>query len=63
MDWPMAYRANPARIVPGMVIFTHMILMDSDSGAAMSLGQTYLTHEGRAECLSKLPLDLPVKAG
>ncbi|WP_067217749.1 M24 family metallopeptidase [Stappia indica] len=63
MDWPMAYRGNPARIVPGMVIFTHMILMDSDSGAAMSLGQTYLTHEGRAECLSKLPLDLPVKAG
>ncbi|WP_417768279.1 M24 family metallopeptidase [Stappia sp.] len=63
MDWPMAYRANPARIVPDMVVFVHMILADSDSGAAMSLGQTYLTREGPAECLSKLPLDLPVKAG
>jgi Xaa-Pro dipeptidase len=63
MDWPMAYRANPARIVPDMVIFMHMILMDSDTGTAMSLGQTYLTREGPAECLSKLPLDLPVKAG
>jgi Xaa-Pro dipeptidase len=63
MDWPMAYRANPARIVPDMVVFVHMILADSDTGAAMSLGQTYLTREGSAECLSKLPLDLPVKAG
>lgn len=63
MDWPMAYRANPARIVPDMVVFVHMILADSDSGTAMSLGQTYLTREGPAECLSKLPLDLPVKAG
>ncbi|MAB00602.1 MAG: Xaa-Pro dipeptidase [Stappia sp.] len=63
MDWPMAYRDNPAVIEPDMVIFMHMILMDSDSGAAMSLGQTYLTTQGAPECLSKLPLDLPVKAG
>ena len=63
MDWPMAYRDNPAEIVPDMVIFMHMILMDSDTGTAMSLGQTYLTRDGAPECLSKLPLDLPVKAG
>lgn len=63
MDWPMAYRDNPAEIVPDMVIFMHMILMDSDTVTAMSLGQTYLTRDGAPECLSKLPLDLPVKAG
>ncbi len=63
MDWPMAYSANPAKIVPNMVIFMHMILMDSHTGTAMSLGQTYLTTNGPPESLSKLPLDLPVKAG
>ncbi|MEE4015342.1 Xaa-Pro peptidase family protein [Roseibium sp. FZY0029] len=63
MDMPMAYRANPAEVKPDMVIFMHMILMDSTSGTAMTLGQTYLTTTGAAECLSKLPLDLPVKSG
>jgi Xaa-Pro dipeptidase len=63
MDMPMAYRANPAEVKPGMVIFMHMILMDSNSGTAMTLGQTYLTTAGAPECLSKLPLDLPVKSG
>ncbi|WP_417710124.1 M24 family metallopeptidase [Roseibium aggregatum] len=63
MDMPMAYRANPAEVKPDMVIFMHMILMDSISGTAMTLGQTYLTTTGAPECLSKLPLDLPVKSG
>ncbi|TYC55790.1 aminopeptidase P family protein [Rhodobacterales bacterium] len=63
MDRPMAYRANPAEVKPDMVIFMHMILMDSNSGTAMTLGQTYLTTDGAPESLSKLPLDLPVKAG
>jgi Xaa-Pro dipeptidase len=63
MDMPMAYRANPTEVKPDMVIFMHMILMDSISGTAMTLGQTYLTTTGEPECLSKLPLDLPVKSG
>ncbi|NRG17643.1 aminopeptidase P family protein [Rhizobiales bacterium] len=63
MDWPMAYHANSAEIVPNMTIFMHMILADSATGTAMTLGRTYLTGEGDPECLSKLPLDLPVKAG
>ncbi|GAB2183979.1 M24 family metallopeptidase [Roseibium sp. LAB1] len=63
MDMPMAYRANPAEVKPDMVIFMHMILMDSISGTAMTLGQTYLTTTGAPECLSTLPLDLPVKSG
>ncbi|GAB4577208.1 MAG: Xaa-Pro peptidase family protein [Roseibium sp.] len=63
MDTPMAYRANPAEVRPNMVIFMHMILMDSITGTAMTLGQTYLTGEAAPECLSTLPLDLPVKSG
>jgi Xaa-Pro dipeptidase len=53
MDWPMFYRDNPAIIAPGMVLFLHMILMDSDAGAAMCLGRTYLTTEGQPESLSR----------
>ncbi|WP_305987319.1 Xaa-Pro peptidase family protein [Roseibium sp. MMSF_3544] len=63
MDTPMAYRANPAEVRPNMVIFMHMILMDSITDTAMTLGQTYLTTEAEPECLSTLPLDLPVKSG
>lgn len=60
MEWPMFYRDNPAVIVPGMVLFAHMILMDSDSGTAMCLGRSYLTTDGAPEPLSRLPLSLPV---
>ena len=63
MDTPMAYRSNPAEVKPNMVIFMHMILMDSITDTAMTLGQTYLTTEAAPECLSTLPLDLPVKSG
>ncbi len=62
MEWPMFYRANPAEIRPGMVLFAHMILMDSDSGTAMCLGRSYLTTTGAPEPLSRLPLTLPVVA-
>ena len=53
MDFPMFYRDNPAIIAPDMVLFAHMILMDSDAGAAMCLGRTYLTTEGAPEPLSR----------
>lgn len=58
MDMPMFYRGNPAAIVPNMVLFAHMILMDSETGTAMCLGRTYLTTEGDPEPLSTAPLDL-----
>ncbi|WP_417686472.1 M24 family metallopeptidase [Roseibium sp.] len=63
MDPPMAYKDNPAVIEPNMVIFQHMILMDSDTETAMTLGRTYLTTQDGPESLSKLPLDLAVKSG
>lgn len=61
MEWPMFYAGNEAAIVPGMTLFAHMILMDSDSGTAMCLGRTYLTTAGAPEPLSAAPLDLVVR--
>lgn len=58
MDWPMFFADNPVEIAPGMVFFLHMILMDSDSGTAMTLGRTSLVTDSGAEVLSRLPLDL-----
>ena len=53
MDWPMFYHANPVAIQPNMVLFAHMILMDSDAKAAMCLGRTYLTTNGSPKPLSR----------
>ncbi|MGH6924884.1 MAG: M24 family metallopeptidase [Propylenella sp.] len=61
MDWPMFYRENPAVIAPNMVLFAHMILMDSDAGAAMCLGRTYLTTEAAPEPLSRHGVEMPVR--
>lgn len=60
MDWPMFYEGNPVEIAPGMVLFLHMIIMDSASGFAMCTGRTSLTTENTPECLSQLPLDMIV---
>ena len=38
----MLYTGNPVVLLPGMVFFMHMILMDSESELAMNLGETYL---------------------
>lgn len=61
MDWPMFYAGNPWVLEPGMVMFAHMIIMDSDTGTAMCLGRTSLVTENGSEPLSKAPLDLMVK--
>jgi Xaa-Pro dipeptidase len=60
MDMPMFYSGNPEEIVPGMTLFAHMIIMDSDTETAMTLGRTYLTTTGAPEPLSRLPLELVV---
>jgi Xaa-Pro dipeptidase len=61
MDPPMFYERNPFVIAAGQVYFLHMILMDSDGGAAMCLGRTYLTGVHHAEPLNGANLDLAVK--
>ena len=58
MDWPMFYRGNDAELQAGMVFFAHMILMDSDTGTAMTLGRTYILTDASPEALSQAPLDL-----
>ena len=61
MDMPMFYAGNPEPIAPNMTLFAHMILMDSDAEAAMTLGRTYLTTEGDPRPLSRHDLDLIVR--
>ncbi len=61
MDFPMFYTGNPVLAAPNMVFFIHIILMNSDSGRAMTLGQTVRVTEAGCERLSRLPLDLVIK--
>ena len=61
MDWPMFYADNPWVIEPGMVLFAHMILMDSETETAMCLGRSYLVGESGAEALNGADLDLQVR--
>ncbi len=60
MDPPMFYEGNPWVLEAGMVLFAHMILMDSDTGTAMCLGRTYLVGVNANEGLTPAPLDLIV---
>lgn len=61
MDWPMFYEANPWVLEPGMVMFAHMILMDSASETAMCLGRTYLIGETGAEAINAADLALVIR--
>ncbi|WP_105437729.1 Xaa-Pro peptidase family protein [Neorhizobium sp. T25_13] len=58
MEHQMFHFGNPQEILPDMTLFVHMIIMDSDSGAAMTLGHTYLTTEGDPQPLSRHTLEL-----
>ena len=61
MDMPMFYQANPEPVAPNMTLFAHMIIMDSETGTAMTLGRTYLTTELEPRPLSRHDLDLIVR--
>lgn len=58
MEHQMFHAGNPQEITADMTLFVHMIVMDSDSGTAMTLGQTYLITDGAPEPLSRHNLDL-----
>lgn len=58
MDPPMFYADNDWPIEPGMVLFAHMILMDSETETAMCLGRTSIVTEGGPEPLSALPNEI-----
>ncbi len=55
MDWPMFYTGNPEVIEPNMVFFLHMVILDSDNGLAMSLGETLIVTEGVCERVTHAP--------
>ena len=61
MDKPMIFAGNQTPIVERMVIFAHMIIFDSDSETAMTLGQSFITAKGKVEDLSRHDLDLIVR--
>ena len=61
MDFPMFYHGNPVEILPDMVYFAHMILVDSDTETAMTLGRTYITTKGAPEPVSRFSLNLIVR--
>ncbi len=61
MDMPMFYQGNPQPIAPDMTLFAHMVIMDSETETAMTLGRTYLTTDGQPKPLSRHSFDLIVK--
>jgi Xaa-Pro dipeptidase len=60
MEAQMFYEGATTVMAPGMVFFLHMILMDSDTGTAMTLGRTSLVTDAGAEGLSRMPVDMVV---
>jgi len=61
MDMPMFYQGNPEPVAPDMTLFAHMIIMDSETETAMTLGRTYLTTDSQPRPLSRHDLDLIVQ--
>ncbi|MCR6500227.1 Xaa-Pro peptidase family protein [Shinella sp. CPCC 101442] len=57
MEHQLFLSGNPQEIEPNMSVFVHTILLDSDSGTAMTLGQTYLTTTDTPKPLSRYGLD------
>jgi Xaa-Pro dipeptidase len=60
MDLPMFYAGNPQVLEAGMVFFIHMILLNSDNGLAMSLGETAIVKDGNCELVTHAPRELVV---
>lgn len=61
MDPPMFYEGNDFVLAPGMTMFLHMVLMDSESSTAMCLGRTSLIGESASEPLNGKSLDLVIR--
>lgn len=60
VDPPMFYAGNPVIMEPNNIFFLHMILANSDTGRAMTLGQSILVTDSGCESLSRSSLDLVV---
>lgn len=60
MDYPMFYADNSFVMQINNIFFVHIILMNSDSGKSMTLGQTVRVTDNGVERLSRQPTDLVV---
>ena len=58
VEHQMFHTGNTQQIEPGMTLFVHTMVMDSDSNIAMTLGQTYLTTNEAPRPLSRHKLNL-----
>ena len=58
MDAPMIYAGNDIVLKENMIFFLHMIIADSDSETAMTLGQSYLVTANGPMGLSRHEIDL-----
>ena len=61
MDSPMFHEGNEFVLAANQVYFAHMIIMDSDSGTAVTLGRTYLIEDNGASAVNLPKLDLIAK--
>jgi Xaa-Pro dipeptidase len=61
MDQPMFYEANETVLQPGMVMFIHMILMDSETETAMCLGRSSVVTQTIPTVLNIPDLDLVIR--
>lgn len=60
MEWPMCWSGNPEVLVPGAVLFTHMIAVDPRSGRSMALGETAIVTRTGFERATHAPRELVV---
>jgi Xaa-Pro dipeptidase len=63
MDRPMLYAGEPQVLAPNMVFFLHMILLNSDTGLGMSLGETAIVTASGCEPISHAPRQLLIAHG
>jgi Xaa-Pro dipeptidase len=63
MDWPLLYAGEPQVLAPNMVFFLHMILLNSDTGLGMSLGETAIVTASGCEPISHAPRQLLIAHG
>lgn len=61
MDWPMFWTGNPQVLAPNMVFFMHAIILNSDTGLSMSLGETAIITKNGCEPITHAPRTLIVK--
>ena len=60
MDWPMVYTGNPQVLSAGMVFFLHMIVLNSETGLSMCLGETSIVTARGSQPVTHAPRELIV---